>query len=103
MHVVKNNNAIRGCRLGHLFSCHRTKGWQECIQGCRAGSFSQRGKAALGAGLAGPLLAGCGGGGQGGGPVTYWSNLEVGQNYFKQNIENPFEKSNQGAELKVTF
>ena len=61
------------------------------------------GKAALGAGLAGPLLAGCGGGGQGGGPVTYWSNLEVGQDYFKQNIENPFEKSNQGAELKVTF
>jgi hypothetical protein len=48
-------------------------------------------------------LAGCGGGGQGGGPVTYWSNLEVGQDYFKQNIENPFEKSNQGAELKVTF
>ena len=61
------------------------------------------GKAALGAWLAGPLLAGCGGGGQGGGPVTYWSNLEVGQDYFKQNIENPFEKSNQGAELKVTF
>jgi raffinose/stachyose/melibiose transport system substrate-binding protein len=61
------------------------------------------GKAALGAGLAGPLLAGCGGGGQGGGPVTYWSNLEVGQDYFKQNIEKPFEKSNQGAELKVTF
>jgi ABC-type glycerol-3-phosphate transport system substrate-binding protein len=61
------------------------------------------GKAALGAGLAGPLLAGCGGGGQGGGPVTYWSNLEVGQDYFKQNIQNPFEKSNQGAELKVTF
>jgi raffinose/stachyose/melibiose transport system substrate-binding protein len=61
------------------------------------------GKAALGAGLAGPLLAGCGGGGQGGGPVTYWSNLDVGQDYFKQNIEKPFEKSNQGAELKVTF
>src|ERR671912_414835 len=61
------------------------------------------GKAALGAGLAGPLLAGCGGGGQDGGPVTYWSNLDVGQDYFKQNIEKPFEKSNQGAELKVTF
>ena len=61
------------------------------------------GKAALGAGLAGPILAGCGGGGQDGGPVTYWSNLEVGQDYFRQNIEKPFEKSNQGAELKVTF
>src|SRR5215207_4923381 len=43
MHVVKNDNAIRGCRPGRPFSCHRTKGWQECIQGCRAGSFSQRG------------------------------------------------------------
>jgi raffinose/stachyose/melibiose transport system substrate-binding protein len=61
------------------------------------------GKAVLGAGLAGPLLAGCGGGGQGGGPVTYWSNLEVGQDYFKQNIEKPFEKANQGTDLKVTF
>jgi len=42
------------------------------------------GKAALGAGLAGSLLAGCGGG-SGGGQVTYWSNLTGSgpQDYFK--------------------
>jgi hypothetical protein len=43
------------------------------------------GKVALGAGLAGPLLVGCGGGGGGSGQVTYWSNLEGSgpQDYFK--------------------
>ena len=63
------------------------------------------GKAALGAGLAGPLLAGCGGGGGGSGQVTYWSNLEGAgpQDYFKKNIEPSFEKANQGTDLKVTF
>jgi raffinose/stachyose/melibiose transport system substrate-binding protein len=63
------------------------------------------GKVALGAGLAGPLLAGCGGGGGGSGQVTYWSNLEGAgpQDYFKKNIEKPFEKANQGTDLKVTF
>src|SRR5215207_2277847 len=63
------------------------------------------GKVALGAGLAGPLLAGCGGGGGGSGQVTYWSNLEGAgpQDYFKKNIEKPFEKANQGTNLKVTF
>src|SRR3712207_5254138 len=35
------------------------------------------GKVALGAGIAGSLLAGCGGGSSGGGQVTYWSNLET--------------------------
>jgi len=65
--------------------------------------LTRSGTAALGVGFTGALLAGCGGGGQGGGPVTYWSNLDVGQDYFKQNIEKPFEKSDQGAELKVTF
>ena len=63
------------------------------------------GKAALGAGLAGSLLAGCAGGGGGGGQITYWSNLEGSgpQDYFKKNIEKPFEKANQGTDLKVTF
>ena len=58
------------------------------------------GKAALGATLAGTLLAGCGGG-----QVAYWSNLEgsEAQDYFKKNIQNPFEKSNKGTSLKVTF
>jgi raffinose/stachyose/melibiose transport system substrate-binding protein len=68
--------------------------------------LARGGTAALGAGLAGTLLAGCGGGEQGGGgPVTYWSNLEGSgpQNYFKQNIEKPFEKANKGTDLKVTF
>src|SRR5918994_3555396 len=62
------------------------------------------GKAALGAGLAGSLLAGCGGG-SGSGQVTYWSNLTGSepQDYFKKNIEKPFEKANQGTDLKVTF
>ena len=62
------------------------------------------GKAALGAGLAGSLLAGCGGG-SGGGRVTYWSNLTGSgpQAYFKKNIEKPFEKANKGTDLKVTF
>src|SRR5918994_219405 len=62
------------------------------------------GTAALGVGLAGPLVAGCGGGG-GGGQVTYWSNLEGAgpQDYFKKNIEKAFEKANEGTDLKVTF
>jgi raffinose/stachyose/melibiose transport system substrate-binding protein len=63
------------------------------------------GRAALGAGLAGPLLAGCGGGGGGGGQVIFWSNLEGSgpQNYFKKNVEKPFEKANKGTDLKITF
>jgi raffinose/stachyose/melibiose transport system substrate-binding protein len=68
--------------------------------------FLARGsKAALGAGLAGSLLAGCGGGDGGSGQVTYWSNLEGAgpQDYFKKNIEPSFEKANQGTDLKVTF
>lgn len=62
-----------------------------------------------GAGLAGAALLGtaaCGGGSQGGsGQVTYWSNLEGSgpQDYFKQNIERPFEKSREGTGLEVTF
>src|SRR5918994_2696253 len=62
------------------------------------------GKAALGAGLAGSLLAGCGGE-SGSGQVTYWSNLTGSgpQAYFKKHIEKPFEKANQGTDLKVTF
>jgi len=61
-----------------------------------------------GAGLAGATLlgvAGCGGGEGGSGQVTYWSNLEGSgpQDYFKQHIEKPFEKANQGTDLKVTF
>jgi raffinose/stachyose/melibiose transport system substrate-binding protein len=62
------------------------------------------GKAALGVGLAGSLLAGCGGE-SGGGQVTYWSNLTGSgpQAYFKKNIEKPFEKANKGTDLKVTF
>jgi raffinose/stachyose/melibiose transport system substrate-binding protein len=63
------------------------------------------GKVVLGAGLASPLLAGCGGGGGGGGQVTFWSNLEGSgpQKYFKNNVEEPFEKANKGTDLKVTF
>ena len=68
--------------------------------------LARGGTAALGAGFAGALLPGCGGGQQGsGGQVTYWSNLEGSgpQSYFKQHIEKPFEKANQGTDLKVTF
>ena len=63
------------------------------------------GRAALGVGFAGSLLAGCGGRGSGGGQVTYWSNLEGSgpQAYFKKSIEKPFEKVNKGTDLKVTF
>lgn len=62
-----------------------------------------------GAGLAGAALLGtaaCGGGGsQNGGQVTYWSNLEGSgpQDYFKQNIERPFEKFQKGTDLEATF
>jgi raffinose/stachyose/melibiose transport system substrate-binding protein len=67
--------------------------------------LARGGRAALGAGLAGSLLSACGGGGGGSGQVTYWSNLEGSgpQAYFKKNIEKPFEKSNNGTDLKVTF
>jgi raffinose/stachyose/melibiose transport system substrate-binding protein len=67
--------------------------------------LARGGTAALGAGFAGALLAACGGGGQGGGQVTYWSNLEGSgpQNYFKKNVQKPFEKANKGTTLKVTF
>ncbi len=49
----------------------------------------QGGKVALGAGIAGAVLAGCGGGSASGGPVTMWSNLEgaEAQGYFTKNIE----------------
>src|SRR5829696_8194295 len=96
MNGVKNDNAIRGCCPGRLFiesSYERLAGMHTRMS--RRQFLATGGKVVLGAGLAGPLLAGCGGGGQGGGPVTYWSNLDVGQDYFKQNIEKPFEKSNQ--------
>jgi raffinose/stachyose/melibiose transport system substrate-binding protein len=75
----------------------------------RTRGFSRREFLRLGgAGLAGATLlgvAGCGGGEGGSGQVTYWSNLEGSgpQDYFKQNIEKPFEKANQGTDLKVTF
>ena len=68
--------------------------------------FLARGsRAAFGFGLAGSLLAGCGGGGSSSGQVTYWSNLEGSgpQDYFKTDIEKPFEKANKGTDLKVTF
>jgi raffinose/stachyose/melibiose transport system substrate-binding protein len=65
------------------------------------------GGAALGVGLLGPsLLSGCGGGeGSQSGQVTYWSNLEgsEAQNYFKENIQRPFQQANKGTSLKVTF
>ena len=67
--------------------------------------LARGGAAALGASFAGTLLTGCGGGQQGGGQVTYWSNLEGSgpQDYFRQNIEKPFEKANKGTDLKVVF
>jgi raffinose/stachyose/melibiose transport system substrate-binding protein len=67
--------------------------------------LARGGTAALGVGLAGSLLSACGGGGGGGGQVTFWSNLEGSgpQAYFKKNIEKPFEKANNGTDLKVTF
>jgi len=56
--------------------------------------FIRRGGAAtLGASFAGALLAGCGGGSEGGsGQVAYWSNLEGSgpQDYFGKNIELDF-------------
>src|SRR5215216_643798 len=94
MNGVKNNNAVRGCRPGRLFSCHRTKGWQECTEGCRAGSFSQRGQSGS-RGRAGRPDFGRMWGRRGRQrAVTYWSNLEGSgpQAYFKKNIEKPFEK-----------
>jgi raffinose/stachyose/melibiose transport system substrate-binding protein len=67
--------------------------------------LARGGTAALGVGLAGSLLPGCGGGEGGDGQVTYWSNLEGSgpQAYFKKSIEKPFEKANGGTDLKVTF
>ena len=67
--------------------------------------IARGGRVALGAGLAGSLLAGCGGGSGGGGPVTMWSNLEGSgpQDYFGKNVERPFERANQGTRLDVTF
>ena len=67
--------------------------------------LARGGRADIGVGLAGSLLAGCGGGGSGSGQVTYWSNLEGSgpQYYFKTDIEKPFEKANKGTDLKVTF
>jgi len=67
--------------------------------------LARGGKAALGVGLAGSLLAGCGSGGGGSGQVTYWSNLTGSgpQDYFKKNIVKPFEKANKGTDLKVSF
>ena len=64
-----------------------------------------------GAGLAGAALlgsgtlAGCGGSEGDDGQVSYWSNLEGSgpQEYFRQNIQRPFENANKGADLEVTF
>jgi len=63
------------------------------------------GKAVLGAGLGGVLLAGCGGGSGGGpGDLSLWSNQEeAGQAYFPDNVERPFEEANRGIDLQVTF
>lgn len=71
----------------------------------RRGFLSGGGKAVLGAGLAGTLLTACGGESSQGGQVTFWSPLAgaEAQEYYRQNVERPFEKSNQGVDLKVTF
>jgi len=68
--------------------------------------LAKGGKAALGVSFAGSLLVGCGGRESGAsGQVIFWSNLEGSgpQDYFRQNIQKPFEKANKGADLKVTF
>lgn len=67
--------------------------------------LARGGTAALGMGLAGSLLAGCGGGSTGGGQVAFWSNLEgaEAQDYFGKNIRAPFENANEGTKLDVTF
>jgi len=68
--------------------------------------LAKGGKAALGVSFAGSLLVGCGGRESGAsGQAIFWSNLEGSgpQDYFRQNIEKPFEKANEGTDLKVTF
>lgn len=68
--------------------------------------LARGGMAALGAGFAGSLLAGCGSRESSGGEqVTYWSNLEGSgpQDYFKENIQRPFERRSDGTRLEVTF
>ena len=62
------------------------------------------GGAILGAGLAGSVLAGCGGSSSGAnGDVTYWLSLAGGESYFNKNILPAFEKANKDVNLKVTF
>ena len=63
------------------------------------------GKALLGAGLAGSLLASCGDQSSGSGELTFWSGIEGAgpRAYYERNIEKPFEKANPGIDLKVQF
>lgn len=61
------------------------------------------GMALAGAGLAGGLLAGCGGSGGGDGQVTYWASLPGGEDYYRNNILPAFEKANKNLNLEVTF
>ncbi|MDQ3523153.1 MAG: extracellular solute-binding protein [Gemmatimonadota bacterium] len=68
--------------------------------------LARGGKAALGAGFAGSLLAGCGSGGGGRpGELTYWSGLEGAEQrgYFTRNIEEPFEAAYAGITLETNF
>lgn len=61
------------------------------------------GTAILGAGLAGGLLAGCGGSGGSSGEVSYWLSLPGGEEYYKKNILPAFKKENKDVNLKTTF
>ena len=56
------------------------------------------GKALLGAGLAGSLLAGCGGSGGGSGQITYWLALPGGEEYYRKNVLPAFEKAHPGVQ-----
>jgi raffinose/stachyose/melibiose transport system substrate-binding protein len=71
----------------------------------RRSFLTNGGKVVLGAGLAGSLLAACGGQRGSAGELTYWSGLEGAEprEYYKQHIEKPFEKANPDIDLKVQF
>jgi raffinose/stachyose/melibiose transport system substrate-binding protein len=71
----------------------------------RKSFLARSGLVVVGAGLSGSLLASCGGSSGENGELVYWSALEGAgpREYYKKNIEKPFEKDNKGIDLKVSF
>jgi len=71
----------------------------------RRNFLARGGQAALGAGFAASLLAGCGGQESSRTPLVYWSEIEgkEAQDYYRENVQRPFQQANEDIDFEVKF